>query len=96
MLANAGFNTERMTLSIIPIRLQYNDDFTKVEDVVAMPKIEYTIDKGRYVFTRYDSVVKNFIESTAVIDTISSEKMKNADRALSILFPDKNISTRGI
>ena len=96
MLANAGFNTERMTLSIIPIRVQYNDDFTKVQDVVAMPKIEYTINRGKYVFTKYDSVVRNFIESTATINTISSEKMKKADRALKALFPDKNISTKGI
>ena len=96
MLANAGFNTERMTLSIIPIRVQYNDDFTKVQDVVAMPKIEYTINNGRYVFNRYDSVARNFVESTATINNISSEKIEKANRALKVLFPDKNISTSGI
>jgi len=46
MLAAEGFNVEHMSLSIIPIRLKYNEDFTKVTEVVPMDKIEYTIRNG--------------------------------------------------
>ena len=96
MLANAGFNTEHMTLSIIPIRVQYNDDFTKVTDVVAMDKIEYTMKNGQYNFQKQDSVAKRFIASNSTINSINSDKLELANKQIKALWPDKNISVNGI
>lgn len=96
MLANEGFNVEHMTLSIIPIRITYNDDFSQVTNVVPMEVKEYTIKDGKYVFGKYDLVAKRFIASTARINSISTEQVKKADYALKALFPDKGITSHGI
>lgn len=96
MLANEGFNVEHMSLSIIPIRLKYNDDFTKITEVVPMDKIEYTIRNGQYVFTKYDNIAKKWIASRATINTISSDKIDRANKAIKALWPDRRITTHGI
>ena len=96
MLAAEGFNVEHISLSIIPIRLKYNEDFTKVTEVVPMDKIEYTIRNGQYVFTKYDTVAQRWIASRATINTISSDKIDRANKGIKALWPDRGITTHGI
>ena len=96
MLANEGFNVEHMTLSIIPIRITYNDDFSKVTSMTVMDKTEFTVKDGKYKFGNYDIVARRFIGSTARINTITTDQVKKVDYALKVLFPDKNITSHGI
>lgn len=96
MLASEGFNVNHMTLSIIPIRLEYNSDFTKVTDIIPMDKIEYTVENGRYVFQKYDQIAQKWIASKATINDITPEQVSKANKALKALWPDRDITTHGI
>jgi hypothetical protein len=61
-----------------------------------MDKIEYTMRNGQYNFEKQDSVVKSFIASTASIDTITSDQIDLANTQIRALWPDKNITVKGI
>ena len=96
MLAAEGFNTENMTLSIIPIRLMYNDDYTKVTDVIPLKKHEFTIVNNTYVFGKYDAVAQQLIASNIDTTNIQLESLQTADRACEVLWPESNIRSTGI
>ena len=96
MLAAEGFNTNNMTLSIIPIRLIYNDDYTQVKDVVAFDKKEYTIYNNSYVFGKYDAIAQQLIPSDINTDSISVDALDNVDRICTTLWPESGIKSSGI
>lgn len=96
MLAAEGFNTENMTLSIIPIRVIYNDDYTQVKDIVAFDKQEYTIYNNSYVFGKYDAIAKQLIPSGMNTEDISVDTLKDVDTACKVLWPESGIKTSGI
>ena len=96
MLAAEGFNTANMTLSIIPIRLIYNDDYTQVKDVVAFDKKEYTIYNNSYVFGKYDAVAQQLIPTNIDTDNIPSEVLDTVDKTCRVLWPESGIKSSGI
>lgn len=73
ILASHGFKVRNATLNIVPIKVGYNDDYSEINSAVANKNpMELTVNNGRYVFTKYDTVAKHFIRSTVRADQIRS------------------------
>lgn len=97
MLAAEGFNTEYMTLSIIPIFVKYSDDFKSIETVEVYEKEGFTIEKGgKYIFKQFDDTAERFIKSKVKVNTPEIESINQSNKFLRALFDEKQITTKGI
>lgn len=97
ILASHGFKVRNATLNIVPIKVNYNDDYTKVTGaVVNRNPIELTVSNGRYVFDKYDTVAKHFIKSTMRVDQVTSEDLQETSEQLDLIFPEREIKATGI
>ena len=97
ILASHGFKVRNATLNIVPIKVGYNEDYSEIHDAVARQKpFELTVENGRYIFTKYDVVAQHFIKSTVNADQIRYRDLDEAERQLSLIFPERDISAEGI
>lgn len=98
MLASHGLKVRNATLNIVPIKVGYNDDFSKIESAIANSKpIELTINENnRYVFTKYDKVAQHFVKATVNFRKITSEDTSEAKKVLDLIFQSRDIAPEGI
>lgn len=97
ILASHGFKVRNATLNIVPIKVGYNDDYSEINSAVANKNpMELTVNNGRYVFTKYDTVAKHFIRSTVRADQIRSTDLDQVEEQLKLIFPEREIGAYGI
>lgn len=97
VLASHGFKVRNATLNIVPIKVSYNEDYSEINNAIANKKpMELTVDNGRYVFTKYDTVAKHFIRSTVRADQIRSTDLDQVEEQLKLIFPEREIGAYGI
>lgn len=98
MLASKGMRVDNMSLSIIPVQLEYNSDYSKVQNIRIHPTKTYSTRRGsvEYAMQKYDNQVKAFIESPKISFHISDEPIKRADEVNAAIFPEFNMRTEGI
>lgn len=97
ILASHGFKVRNATLNIVPIKVGYNDDYSEINSAVANKNpMELTVNNGRYVFTKYDTVAKHFIKSTVRADQIRSTDLDQVEEQLKVIFPEREIGAYGI
>lgn len=97
ILASHGFKVRNATLNIVPIKVGYTDDYSEITSAIANKNAtELTVDGGRYVFTKYDTVAKHFIKSTVRANQVTSSDLDEASRQLQLIFPERDIASNGI
>lgn len=97
ILASHGFKVRNATLNIVPIKVGYNEDYSEINSVIANKNpMELTVNNGRYVFTKYDTVAKHFIKSTVRANQVTSQDLDEASKQLQLIFPERDIASNGI
>lgn len=97
ILASHGFKVRNATLNIVPIKVGYSEDYSEINSAVANKNpMELTVNNGRYVFTKYDTVAKHFIKSTVRANQVTSQDLDEASRQLQLIFPERDIASNGI
>lgn len=103
MLASKGINVKGMTLHNIPIKLNYAQlpngtiDYSTIASIIPEDHdVEYTIQNGQYVFTKYDNVAYSLFKPKMQNIKISSEAIDRVNHNLKLEFPEHNIKAVGI
>ena len=95
MLSHYGLDTRNTTLNIIPIGLNYNEDYSVLKSAVPYDVMHYSVRNNRYVLNKYDDVVDQFIENKVIPD-VSIESLQNAESMIKTAFPTLSIKADGI
>ena len=95
MLSHYGLDTRNTTLNIIPIGLNYNEDYSVLKSAVPYDVMHYSVRNNRYVLNKYDDVVDQFIENEVIPD-VSIESLQNAESMIKTAFPTLSIKADGI
>lgn len=96
MLANKGVDVRNATLHIVPIRVKYNEDYSKVESAAASRVIELTRNKrGALSPKKYEEISEYFIKGNISVDRVVGEDIDIAQSNLDLLFPDRKIMIQG-
>lgn len=98
MLAENGFNVKNMDLNIIPVHLQYNDDFSKVLSIRVDEPQKYSAREsdGSYALENYDKLVSRFLKDNYIPDEITNDNITQATKDIRKIFPSLNIKDEGI
>lgn len=98
MLASKGIKVKNMSLNIIPVQLEYNSDYSKVQNIRIHPTKTYSTRRGsaEYAMQKYDNQVKAFIEGSTIPFHISDRPVERADEVTKAIFPEFNIRSEGI
>ena len=98
MLANNGIDVSGIDLNIIPIQLQYNSNYNKVNSVIIHPTINYSTRRRdpRYAMDKYERQVSSFITSNYIPFSISSEPLNRALEVSQHIFPTLNLKETGL
>ena len=97
ILASHGFKVKGCTLNIVPIKLQYNEDYSTVESaIISDHPINFTQLDGKNISKKYDKVAQYFIKSTASVDRMTSDILEEANSELDLIFTTRDIKADGI
>lgn len=97
ILASHGLKVRNATLNIVPIKVEYSEDYSEINSAIANENpTELTVNNGRYVFTEYDTVAKHFIKSTVRANQVTSQDLNEATKQLQLIFPERDIASNGI
>lgn len=94
-LASKKIKVRNAKLHIMPIRVQYNSDYSKIDSIKVKKSMELTLRKGRYTFNKYDKIASKFIKAELGTNEISSEDVKKVSKQLELIFPDRDITIQG-
>lgn len=97
MLANKGIQVKNMSLNIVPVQLDYSDDFNKINDIKVFDPINYNLNKfSNPGLNKYFNKAKYFVESNISETQNLSDGVKEANAAIRAAFPTLNIKSEGI
>ena len=96
LLAYHGFNVSRTELHIIPIRINYSEDFSTITDVIPyLWNKHISIPQGQS-FEKYERAAKYFIKSNIKLEPIKKVVSEKINNNLRCFFPERNIRLEGI
>lgn len=83
MLANNKVDVTDIEMSIIPIQVNYNEDYTNARDIKVLPTKHYStrFSGTGYAMEKYDKYARYFITSNYMPFHVSSQPI---DRALEV------------
>ena len=99
ILANNGIDVSNITLNIIPVHVQYNQDFTKIENIVVENIRQESASArraGEYDLQGYEKLVRPWLNNNYIPETIGSSTVKEATDKVKMLYPELNIKPEGI
>lgn len=97
MLKANGLDVSNITLSIIPIWMQYSSDYSTLTGVrVRDPQERSSSKKNEYTFEKYDRYTRLMIPNISKMKEVSSSTLSKADEIFDAIFPDLNVKERGI
>lgn len=95
ILAYNGFNVTGTQLHIIPIRVDYSEDFSKINSTTVYVENHIQMPVGQS-FNKYETIAKYFIKSNIKLEPIKSKVVQQINRNLNFIFPERNITIDGI
>lgn len=95
ILAYNGFNVTGTQLHIIPIRVDYSDDFSKINSTTVYVQNHVQMPVGES-FNKYQTIAKYFIKSNIKLEPIKSKIVQQINKNLNFIFPQRNITLEGI
>lgn len=97
MLANKGIQVKNMSLNIVPVQLDYTDNFDKIEDIKVFDPINYNLNRfSNPGLNKYFNKAKYFIKSNISETENLSQGIKEANEIIKAIFPTLNIKSEGI
>lgn len=96
LLAYHGFNVSGTELHIIPIRLNYSEDFSKITGVIPYLWDKHIKISQNQSFEKYERAAKYFIKSNIKLEPIKSTLLQRIHNNLQCFFPERNIGITGI
>ena len=97
MLANKGVQVKNMSLNIVPVHVEYSEDFEKINDIHVFSPINHNLNKfSSPSLNKYFNKAKYFIESNIPEVEDLSQGIKEANNIIQATFPTLNIKSEGI
>lgn len=101
MLQDNGVDVTDMEMTIIPVQLKYNDDYSAVTSIMIPDDLgptQYSTRKtdNKYAMHKYDRDVSQFFEKKVILKPITDSTINRADAINQQIFPDINIRSNGI
>lgn len=90
-----GFDTSRMTMHIVPIRVEYSDDMSEIKSATVYSSNSIDIPVGE-AFNKYDTMAKYHIKSNMKIEPIKGRTISTINTNLNFIFKERNINLKGI
>ncbi len=90
-----GFDTSRMTMHIVPIRVEYSDDMSEIKSATVYSSNSIDMPVGE-AFNKYDTMAKYHIKSNMRIEPIKSKIISTINTNLNFIFKERNINLKGI
>lgn len=93
-----NINTVGISLSIIPIKVNYNSqnqEYAEVSSTTVSNAIEYTTNNGQYSFSSILDVIDKFMPAK-IVPRIKSETIQKVDKFLHVPFSSLELSSDGI
>lgn len=90
-----GFDTSRMTMHIVPIRVEYSDDMSEIKSATVYSSNSIDMPVGE-AFNKYDTMAKYHIKSNMKIEPIKSKIISTINTNLNFIFKERNINLKGI
>lgn len=94
MLAYNGFDVSKTEVHIIPIKVKYNDDKSKVTGISVYDPIDI-MPYGKEADI-YETTARKFIKSNVTIDDFNSDIIDRVNSYLNVFFPQRDIKFQGI
>ena len=93
-----GVNPNKITMSLIPIELKYDETGEKITgvNIYGDEVKQYELKNGSYTFLHYDNAAKSILKPSPVIPIVTDQVLLRADQACNIIFPDLGITSEGI
>lgn len=92
MLASKGFNFKSISLNLIPIRLQYNEDFSSIDEVIVnSDPINLDVKNGKDALKNISQDVQNYITSKGQIDVPLDASIQRSIDINQAIFPQLNM-----
>lgn len=95
ILANNGYNVTGSQIHLIPIRLHYNDDLSRIEHVDVYVSNHIELPMGQE-FNKYQTAAKHFIKSNVSLDEVDAQVINKINSNLQYIFPERSIRIQGI
>lgn len=90
-----GFDTSRMTMHIVPIRVEYSDDMSEIKSATVYSSNSIDMPVGE-AFNKYDTMAKYHIKSNMKIEPIKGKIISTINTNLNFIFKERNINLKGI
>lgn len=91
-----GINTNDIRFNIIPVTLEYDDQFQNIKDIVVNRAECYSHNRGAFVMQESMKLAQRFITSNAETITINDSSIDKVNQQLKAVFPKKDIKADGI
>lgn len=88
-------NIGEIEYNIVPIRLYYNEDFTKINKATILPVKRYDYDKNRYKARNEDNIARRFVEIPFEIN-VDEKELNESDKIFEYSFPFMKVSSERI
>lgn len=95
ILAYNGFNIKGTELHIVPIRVEYSNDYSTINNVIIYAENNLKLPMGQ-AFNEYETAARYFIKNNVKLEPLQSKTRSKINRYLQDLFPQRNINIDGI
>ena len=97
MLANNGVPVNNIELNIVPVEMQYDDNYTNLTGIViGDPDNIVVSETGNYLFKQYNQHARYFVPSKVEIAEASNNDFEITDQFFDAMIPVLNLRNEGI
>lgn len=91
-------NIGEIEYNIVPLRIYYNEDFSKINKIIAILDSEEGSNYygNIYIGRQQDNIARQLVDVPFVLDTINEEDLNESDRIMQFAFPFMKISSERI
>lgn len=90
ILEHHGINVKHIRTNIIPIKLDYDENFDEIKGITVNHVQSYDMSGQRYILQKYDDIVSQYIDSTIDTSDIQNDIFDKVNPQLSKIFPGRN------
>ena len=97
ILANNGFNVKNIKLNIIPVHVQYNENFSDINSIQVESIQQISTDRSAdYKLKEIEKKVRPWLNDNYTPPEITDATIRKANDNFQMLYPELNIKTEGI
>lgn len=89
-------NIGEIRYNIVPLLVEYNDDFSKIQNIKRLDTKSADYFDDRYTGRNYDNAARKFVEIPFEIDTLNEDNLNESDKILQLSFPFMKVSSERI